>query len=737
MAIVQGNRYTFRRAQHWRTGAFENFEIVSDGLHAPAALGFVPVPGTDAQESQSIPAFDTCGRLYWLRRESGELVRHYDFGNEVAGQLIGAQHARALTFGVERVWVLKEHEVLRYAAPTLQLLGDIAVHPDNRIASIASDGGDGLWALEFAADAAALHRYDSFGRPCGRSLPLKDVDRDAQLAATRDGTHLVVLTRGRRAGDKSVAAWRLIVVDTRMREPPHAYSFNAEAGHPLPTLIAIDAANRIHVVAQKKPLQVETVSLFGEPIGRRAIALPGVRAIAARDRIAMTGPFGMVWSSSDGAVDGVTQEIISTFITPTLVSPDGLGNRWNSADLDVVLAVGSAVEVTVAASRNAGEVEQINRIFADKTLSPAERFDRLERRITWREKRTTVYLGQQGVSAPEKLRYLLDDLPESSIWLRVQCLSLPGSEPPRVTALRVFYPERSYLDFLPALYREDLASAAQLRRFLSPVEALFDEIDEEVEGLPGKIDPRTAPGEWHAFLLRWLGFSAVETLDATTRGALLAAAPHLLAGRGTLEALQRVLDILTGDCALIEDNAAMPAGWVLPGAGEAGGPRLGIDTLALAGDPMSLRLGGPLQLGTARLKESCPDPASLLESANGLITVMIGIDPDARDRLEPVIWAFLKLFVPAHCRVRLIVLSKEQWSRGIGLDAGFILEDEDAGQPSSSKEAKRSNRSRLADDSGGRLGRTTDLGCWQLPSTAHAPALLDHSAIVDGPQCLN
>jgi phage tail-like protein len=713
---------------------FENFEIVGDALHAPAALGFVPVPGSNAIDGGSIPAFDPCGRLYWLRRRSGELVRHYDFGNEIAGRLVGAQRARALAFGVERVWVLEPNGVLRYVASTLQLLGGVTTQPGNRVAAIASDGGDGLWTLEFGA-GTALHRYDSFGRPCGPSLPVHKVRRSARLASTLDGNHVVVLTDGRAADDKSALMWRLIVVDTRTHEQ-RTYSFHVEEKKPLPTVIAIDSADRIHVVAHRKPFWIETVSLSGERIARRPVSERLIRAIAARDRIVMTGPRGIFWSS-DGALDGTTEEIVSTFITPTLVSPDGLGGRWNSADLDAVLAVGSAAEVTVAASQNAGEVAQIDRIFADQTLSPAERFDQLEQRIPWREDRTIVYLGRQGPPASEKLSFLLDNLPDTSIWLRVRCRFLPGSEPPRVTALRVFYPERSYLDFLPALYREDRASAAQLRRFLAPVEALFDEIDEQVDSLPGKIDPRSAPDEWHAFLLRWLGFSAVESLDAATRRALLAAAPHLLAGRGTLEALQRVLDILTSGYALIEDNAAMPSGWVLPGLGDTGGPRLGIDTLAVTADPTPLRLGGPLQLGAGRLKESCPDPASLLEATNGLITITVGIDPDARERLEPVIWAFLKLFVPAHCRVRLTVLSTVQWSRGVGLDAGSILEGEDAGHSGASKTATRSSRSRLADDSGGRLGRTTELDCWQLPSSAHPPALLDHSAVVDGPQSLN
>ena len=48
----------------------------------------MPVPGTVGLEPDTLPAFDPCGHLYWLRARTGELVRHYDFGNEIQGTLV-------------------------------------------------------------------------------------------------------------------------------------------------------------------------------------------------------------------------------------------------------------------------------------------------------------------------------------------------------------------------------------------------------------------------------------------------------------------------------------------------------------------------------------------------------------------------------------------------------------------------------------------------------------------------
>src|SRR5215213_3868935 len=147
MSIFQGGRYSFTRADHWQTGALENFEVTVDGVRAPAALGFVPVHGTVGLESDALPAFDPCGHLYWLRARTGELVRHYDFGNEVQGTLVNARNAKALVIGTELIWVLAGNRIHRYAAATRQLLGTIPPAYGRRV-SVAPDGGGGIWALE-------------------------------------------------------------------------------------------------------------------------------------------------------------------------------------------------------------------------------------------------------------------------------------------------------------------------------------------------------------------------------------------------------------------------------------------------------------------------------------------------------------------------------------------------------------------------------------------------------------
>lgn len=750
MSIFQGGRYSFRHADHWQTGVFENFAVVASGLEAPTAFGFMPVPGTGALGSDALPVFDPCGHLYWLRARTGELVRHYDFGNEIQGTLVNARNAKALVIGADMIWVLAGNRIHRYAAATRQLLGTIQPAYGRRI-SIAPDGAGGLWALEVLQADGVLRHYDALGRNCRSDIAVKQLAAGAAIATSQNGSSVVVLAAGGAdAGAGSRAdgrnRWRLIIVDVSAQKVAGSYEFTTDAGKPIPRRVAIDARDHVHVMPRVGGSPVETFNLKAELLARRIPPIPAgsrkIFAIAASNEIVMAGRRGLAWLPEQQTGDGES-EIVSTFITPTLVAPDGQENRWNFADIEAVVAEGNTVEVSVAASR--APISGIDALLQNRTMSPAERFKTINDRLPWRETRTVTYPGKAGEPQLETLRYLLDrlperkgdrlsterQLPETHIWLRIRFHALPGRLPPQLKSLNVAYPEKTYLQFLPAIYREDPVPAEQLRRFLAPVEALFDDIDSKVDGLPGRIDPATAPPGWYAFLLRWLGFPTVNGLDAAVQKKLLKAAPDLLAQRGTMRALQQMLDIVTGGQAFVRDSAAMPRPWILPGGGGEGGragPRLGIETLVVEADFKPLRLGEGAALGHAPLNEMCFDPIRLIEERNGLIEITAGVAPAARGRLEPILWGLLRLFVPAHCRVRLTLLSTAQWRARARLDAGFMI---------ASDQHDETPINRLADDCGGRLGRTSDLGCWRLPQPAFPVPRLDRSTIANGAQNLN
>lgn len=124
-----------------------------------------------------------------------------------------------------------------------------------------------------------------------------------------------------------------------------------------------------------------------------------------------------------------------------------------------------------------------------------------------------------------------------------------GRATPRLHALRVYYPRFSYLrEYLPAVWREDTASASFVDRFLANVEGTLTGIEGRIAAAQVLFDTRTVPAEFLEWLAAWLGASLDAAWDERRRRFFLANALRMYAGRGTKQGLVRALRLALEDC---------------------------------------------------------------------------------------------------------------------------------------------------------------------------------------------
>jgi len=317
------------------------------------------------------------------------------------------------------------------------------------------------------------------------------------------------------------------------------------------------------------------------------------------------------------------------------------------------------------------------------------------------------------------------------LWVRVTLHTPPGRTPPELIALRVRYPDVSYLDHLPAVYRDDEQAATELRRILAPYEVVFDGLDERLALVPAAVDPTTAGDDRTDYLLSWLGFPPLGDLAADRRRELVDHAAELLDLRGTRGGLELLLKLVTKGRATVADSAEEPAAWFLgPGAGPSVGAapaRLGVDTISLGQRPPAARTGTMI-IGRTPLGRGCPDPGLVLAERAGVVTVTVELGLD-RQQLEPIIDRLLPAFVPAHCRLRLVYAAADGADRSRRLDVDFRLAPDDGSTDAFD--------AYLHGDVHWRLGATTQPGGWTLPAPPLRPAVLDHSAVLGARQRLH
>lgn len=160
-----------------------------------------------------------------------------------------------------------------------------------------------------------------------------------------------------------------------------------------------------------------------------------------------------------------------------------------------------------------------------------------QRRVEWTE-----------IDPPNPHDALLSDAEGRYLWLRIE---LQGDRftTPRLRTLRAYFPRKSYLRYLPAIYQEDPESRAFLEQFLSIFESTFDGVEEDLAHITRYLDPAGVPPEFLDWLESWLALDPDETWPEPARRELLSQASDLFKGRGTPNGLLALLRIYLDEVA--------------------------------------------------------------------------------------------------------------------------------------------------------------------------------------------
>jgi len=734
MSMPGIKRYTFESVAQWKSGASRQLAFESEVVSTSARYAAKQVAGTTRIDRSAAITDEYCADLIWLRR-SYDLVRNTTDGLRVVNRLSVGNNAstwkpRSLVSGRNRLWLLLqrkgspvESRVLRYDSQgryPRQIDG--FTRP---VLAMASDRRDGIWAVVGGDDrnAEAIH-IESNGdivQHIAVGAPL----RRAAVDTTCDGKRIVILDYKPQIDEcEEQKGWRLWLADLCVKDEcgrPHPFKVfyalpkrdrvcHSKVPNFRPQLLAIDKQNNIHVL-QRKTGELWTLDFDGYVIRQHSRTLDQcelpIAGLTAHTGLSISARRGVFRLRATNLAETTSKSYSPAYVTPTLTSPDGETSGWLRADIDVELPKKVLIEVDVATSNDKKVAEQISQILADDTVPKAAQLAQVESRLTWDEKLTRRF--QANDEPLHSIHVPLHTITETYVWLRIRITTESGAHAPTLYRMRVYYPNISYLQYLPAVYRENEAAAAFLRSFIATFETLFGNLDTELAELPARIDPATAPDDWLPYLLRWLGLPAAPELTAVVQQKLLMAAPELLRTRGTVAALENFLAIVSGPGFDVVDSGRGPNPWVLPDACRSGaGIRLGDGTLVLSQMRPAFRLGLTSHLKSRRLGYQKVDQAQLFLRRYATVEVRIVAEQADRERLRELLDRYLPYFIPAHCRytLRFVAASELQGYGRLDEDLRFA------------QEAPR----RLGDAS--TIG-TLPLGAGVLAESASALGLLD------------
>ena len=133
---------------------------------------------------------------------------------------------------------------------------------------------------------------------------------------------------------------------------------------------------------------------------------------------------------------------------------------------------------------------------------------------------------------------------------------------------------------LPALYLED----AFVQRMCTALDEVLAPVITVLDCFPAYLDPATTPSDILDWLASWLGLPGVAELPLERRRALVRHSATLYARRGTVTAVQELLELATGRPVELDESGG--SGW----SREAGTPLPGRDRPGLL---VRIRAAGP------------------------------------------------------------------------------------------------------------------------------------------------
>jgi phage tail-like protein len=206
---------------------------------------------------------------------------------------------------------------------------------------------------------------------------------------------------------------------------------------------------------------------------------------------------------------------------------------------------------------------------------------------------------------PDLSQLLLSAKPARLAWIGIR-LTSEGTSAPAVEQIRLEFDHPTYLQHLPAVYRDEAAATGFLARFLALAESGFTDLEEEITALTRTLDPAGAPIDLLPRLARWLAVDPSPDWDEAELRDAIADAYVDAASRGTAAGLRAALRRYAGVDSLIEEPITQGQWWALaPAAGGSDAEQstsvLGVTTMLASAEPQGAVLGSSATLDRSHL----------------------------------------------------------------------------------------------------------------------------------------
>lgn len=124
----------------------------------------------------------------------------------------------------------------------------------------------------------------------------------------------------------------------------------------------------------------------------------------------------------------------------------------------------------------------------------------------------------------------------------------PQTEKPvELGRFMVYFPAKSWIEYLPEIYRKEMGNDSFLDRYLSIFQSLYDDVSDQIHNLANCLEPRTSDLEFLEWMASWLDVEEPYMWTDEQLRFLLEHAMEFYAARGTKKGVELFVELYTGE----------------------------------------------------------------------------------------------------------------------------------------------------------------------------------------------
>ena len=216
--------------------------------------------------------------------------------------------------------------------------------------------------------------------------------------------------------------------------------------------------------------------------------------------------------------------------------------KWHRLKLDINIPAGveyklriyssDSTEILIPVLGQAGKTRvNINNYLLDNKINIARKIDMFDT------------IGAKIYENPTDI--LLYEFTGRYLWLCLEIISYV-EEPVEIKSMKIEFPQVTFVDYLPELYRTESGENSFLSRFLGIFQSIYVDLEDKIDIMPLKFDPDYTSRDFLNWIADWLSIKDIELWGEKRLRKLIKECVSIYKIKGTRKAISRVVEDYIG-----------------------------------------------------------------------------------------------------------------------------------------------------------------------------------------------